>query len=166
MSAKAGLYSHTRLDEIARLKLYENEVDEILNGYAKQAATELNMGIGLVTIVMDEAQKFAGSFGLEGWLKEANGTPVEWSFCANSVESKKAFIVEDATINPRVKDNPLVTQDGIRCYAGAPIITKNNEVIGNFCVLGTSTREFSDEEIATLKRYAKQVSERLEERIQ
>ena len=97
--------------------------------------------------------------------KEANGTPVEWSFCANSVESREPFIVEDAKTNSIVKDNPLVNIDGIKCYAGAPMVTKNGEVIGNFCVIGDKSRSFTKDEIQTLKKYADDVVNRLEERV-
>ncbi len=42
----------------------------------------------------------------------------EWAFCVHAVKSKQPFVVEDATKHPLVRENPLVTQDGIRCYLG------------------------------------------------
>lgn len=154
-----------RITEIARLKLHEEQVDEILNEYVQKAAEEFSLPIGLVSIVMDDAQKFAASHGVGDWIKSANGTPVEWSFCANSVKTKEPFVVEDATTHQAVKDNPLVQIDGIRCYAGAPLTTSNGYVVGNFCVIGDQSRSFSEQEVERLKEYASKVMARIEERL-
>lgn len=162
---KDPIRSKERLDEIARLKLHEDVVDEILDEYAKKAAEEYNLPIGLVSIVLDEAQKFAAAHGVGGWIEKANGTPVEWSFCANSVKTNTPFVVENADEHEVVKENPLVTMDGIKCYAGVPLITSNNQVIGNFCVIGTESRSFSEQEIMRLKEYATLVVDRIEARI-
>lgn len=165
MDKDKAIQDKGRLEEIARLRLHENQVDEILNDYVKKAADEFKMPIGLVSIVLDAAQTFAASYGIGDWLKEANGTPVEWSFCANSVDSKRPFVVEDATEHKTVKNNPLVTQDGIKCYAGVPMITSNGFVIGNFCVIGSESRTFTGQEIAKLKVYAKEVVAHIEARV-
>lgn len=154
-----------RIEEIARLRLHEDQVDEILNEYAQKAAEAFNLPVSLVSVVLDEAQMFAASHGLEGWMLDAGGTPVEWSFCANSVKSGEAFIVENAQEHNIVKDNPLVQVDGIKCYAGAPMVTSNNFIIGNFCVIGKEKRTFSEEEITLLKDFAKEAVTRIEERV-
>lgn len=161
---KSNLHDEARLEEIARLDIASDEVDEILNDIAAEAAEEFDLPIGLVSIVLDQAQVFAGSHGLEGWIKESNGTPVEWSFCANSVESGNPLIVEDAEKNEMVKDNPLVTNDGIKCYAGVPLITSNGHNLGNFCVIGSEDRSFDEQEIERLKEYAAKAVERIEKR--
>lgn len=153
-----------RIEEIARLRLHEDQVDEILNEYTKKAAEEFNLPIGVVSIVMDDVQKFISAHGLEDWVAQVQGTPVEWAFCANSVKSGKEFVVEDSH-DSIMKDSPITTMEGIRCYAGVPLITKNNQVIGNFCVQGPDTRSFTLEEIDSLKEYASRVMQRLEERV-
>lgn len=153
-----------RINEIARLRLHEDSVDEILNEYVKQAAEEFGLPIGVVSIVLDDVQSFVASHGLEDWVDDVKGTPVEWAFCANSVRSGKEFVVEDSH-DSIMKDSPLVTMEGIRCYAGVPLITKNNQVVGNFCVQGPKTRSFTEAEINRLKEFAKLVMERLENRI-
>lgn len=154
-----------RLKEISRLKLHEDEVDDILNAYTKKAAEEFDLPIGLVSIVLDDSQYFAGSHGLTDWIQEVNGTPIEWSFCANSVKTEKPFVVEDSTSNDLVKDNPLVTQEGIRCYAGTPLISSKGLIVGNFCVIGAESRTFSEKEIDRLKIYAQEAMKHIEGRV-
>ncbi len=153
-----------RIEEIARLRLHEDQVDEILNEYVKKAAEEFDLPIGVVSIVLDEVQSFIASHGLEDWVSEVKGTPVEWAFCANSVKTGKEFIVEDSH-DSIMKESPIVTMEGIRCYAGVPLITDKGKVIGNFCVQGPDTRSFTGEEIERLKEYASMVIKRLEERV-
>lgn len=154
-----------RITELARLKLHEDQIDEILNEYAQKAAEEFDLPIGLVSIVLDDVQKFAAAHGTGGWIGEVNGTPVEWAFCANSVESGQPFIVEDADTHEKMKNTPLVTMDNVKCYAGAPMVTSNGFVIGNFCVIGDKSRSFKEEEVTRLKEYAKLATERIESRI-
>ena len=151
-----------RIAELARLRLNEDHVDEILNDYVSRAASELGLPISLVSIVLDDVQKFSASVGLTGWLEETQDTPVEWSFCANSVETGQPFVVEDAEKHAKTKDNPLVHHDAIRCYAGVPMVTKNNFVIGNFCVIGTEARTFKEDEINLLREFAKLTVDQLE----
>ena len=154
-----------RLEEIVRLRLYEEGVDELLQQYVNRAKEEFSLPVSAVSVILDSAQQNAASVGLEGWIAATNGVPVEWSFCAHSVETAQPFVFEDGTQHPLMEDNPLVQVDGIKCYAGAPIVSKNGYVLGNFCVMGPDTRTFSQSEVDRLKEYAELVSGRLEERV-
>lgn len=155
---------HARLKEIIALGLTTSEVDEVLEQITEEAATALGLPIALVTVLFDEAQHFAASHGLEGWKRETGGTPVEWSFCAKAVEGSEPYVVEDATRHSLFRDNPLVTQDGLRCYAGIPLITSTGHTLGTLCVLGTEERSFSREELDTLRRLADKAIARIEAR--
>jgi len=154
-----------RIEEIARLRLHEDQVDEILNQYVKQAANEFNLPIGLVSVVLDDVQKFAAAHGLGGWLQETQSTPVEWAFCAISVRTEQPFVVEDAGQHALTYTNPLVTIDNVKCYAGVPMVSKNGFVLGNFCVIGDKSRSFTQAEIDRLKEYAALTVQRLEARV-
>ena len=162
-TSKLPLADQGRVAELARLGIYGPTGDEVLQSFVKDAAEEMDLPISLVSVILNGAQVFSASHGLMGWLEETQATPIEWSFCVNSVESREPFVVEDASNHERVKDNPLVTVDGVRCYAGAPMITKNGYVIGNFCVIGDAQRSFSEQEISRIKEYAQMAVDRLEQ---
>jgi GAF domain-containing protein len=153
-----------RLAEIAALGLTAPEVDAILQRTVDEAAAALHLPTALVSIVMGEAQYFAAEHGLTGWMAEAHGTPVEWSFCANAVQSGEPFVVEDAREHPLVKDNPLVKFENLRCYAGIPLVTANGHVLGTLCVIGHEPRSFTEAELDVLRGLAKKAIERIEER--
>jgi GAF domain-containing protein len=165
MTARDPLHDEARLAEIAELGLLGDDVDPILQDIAARAAAALGMPVSLVSVVLDEALHVAGSHGIDGlWLGETRGHPVEWSFCATSVRTRDAFVVEDATAHPYHRTNPLVTQDGVRCYAGVPLISSRGYVLGNLCVVGMQERTFSAAEMATLRELAGEAVRRIEER--
>lgn len=161
---EAALHQRERLQEIADLRLTQSDVRALLQDLSTRAATELGLPIGLVTIVLDEAQHFAAEHGLGGWLQEAGGTPAEWSFCRVPVATKTPFVVSDATVEPLVQDTPLVTVDGLRCYAGMPLVTSRGFALGSLCVAGVETHTFSDTDLAKLRAFADEVVSRLEAR--
>jgi GAF domain-containing protein len=153
-----------RLAEIAALGLSGTEVDEVLQQTVDEAAARLGLPTSLVTIVLDEAQWFAAHTGLSGWLQETRGTPVEWSFCATAVRTGEPFVVEDAEAHPLVKDNPMVRMEGIRCYAGIPLVTSTGHTLGTLCVAGNEPRSFSEADLEVLRDLAGTALERIEAR--
>ena len=153
-----------RLAEIAALGLTPGQVDAILQETVDEAASALNLPTALVSIVMGEAQYFAAEHGLTGWMAEAHGTPVEWSLCANAVQSGEPFVVEDASKHPALRDNPLVRFENLTCYAGIPLVTRTGHTLGTLCVIGYEPRSFTEAELNTLRGLAKKAIDRIEER--
>ncbi|HET7230408.1 MAG TPA: GAF domain-containing protein [Longimicrobium sp.] len=157
------LYSEARLQEIADLDLLSPEVDAILKDVAEQAAARLGLPVSLISVVLDEALHVAAFHGPEGlWLEETRGHPVEWSFCATSVRTREPFVVPNAPAHPYHATNPLVTQDGVRCYAGVPLISSRGHVLGNLCVVGLEAREFGEDEVSVLRALAAEAIRRIE----
>jgi GAF domain-containing protein len=155
-----------RLREIADLRLNDSDIDGILSEIAAEAAEHFGLPVALVSIVLDRAQYFRGAHGLDGWMATTRGTPAEWSFCQHVVRNRAPFVVEDAQAHPLMQDSPLVRMEGVRCYAGVPLVTFRGHVIGSFCVQGPDARTFTEYDLAQLHRYAKRVITRIEQRRQ
>ena len=151
-----------RLAEIADLDLFSTRAKATLDAFARRAAERFDMPIGLVSVVLDDSQFLAGTHGVTGWMAEAEGTPVEWSFCVTSVRTRTAYVVPDARTDVVQRDNPLVTVDGVGSYAGTPLITSRGHVLGNHCVLGTTARDFTPQEVAELQEMADEVVAEIE----
>ncbi len=159
------MYSEQRLQEIVELDLLSPAIDPVLQDVATRTASHLGVPVSLISVVLDEALHVAGSHGLQGlWLGETGGHPVEWSFCATSVRTRDAYVVEDALQDPYHRTNPLVTQDGVRCYAGVPLISSRGFVLGNLCVVGLEERTFTSTELTFLREMAAQTVSHLERR--
>jgi GAF domain-containing protein len=153
-----------RLRDIAELDLDSPEVDAYLDDLARRAAEQLDLPIGIVSIVLDEAQYFKAMFGVDGWIEAARGTPVEWSFCRNVVIREAEFVVESALDDETMRDSPLVTQEGIRCYAGIPLVTSRGNVVGSFCVKGREERHFTEDDLTVLRGFAEDAMTHIESR--
>lgn len=159
------LYDEARLREIIDLDLLALDVEPLLADIAAAAAERLGLPVGMISVVLDEALHVAGFHGPGGlWLDETRGHPVEWSFCATSVRTRDAFVVENAEVHPEHQTNPLVTQDGVRCYAGVPMISSRGYVLGNLCVVGLEQRPFSEDDVAVLRTLAAEAVRRIERR--
>jgi GAF domain-containing protein len=160
----AALNDGERLRDIIELGLLSPDVDDVLHDLAAEAARHFGLPIGLVSVVLNEAQFFAAMHGLTGWAGGQRGTPIEWSFCQFAVASREPLVVENAITDPLVKDNPLVRENGVRCYAGVPLISSRGHALGSFCVIGLEERAFSDRELADLHQFAAAAVARIETR--
>ena len=160
------LDDRARLQEIADLRLNDSDIDGILSEITAEAAEHFGLPVALVSIVLDRAQYFRGSHGLDGWMATTRGTPAEWSFCQHVVRSREPFVVDDARNHPLMQSSPLVRIEGIRCYAGVPLVTSTGNVIGSFCVQGPDARSFTEDDLTQLHRYAERVIARIEQRRQ
>jgi GAF domain-containing protein len=151
-----------RLTEISTFDLYSATVRDRLDELARLGAEHFELPIAIVSIVLDTTQYHAGRYGLRGWLAEVDGAPIEWSFCVNTVRNGAPYIVEDALSDELQQDNPIVTEDGLRCYAGAPLLTSTGEVLGAYCVAGAQPRRFSPADLEDLRRRAAEVVAEIE----
>jgi GAF domain-containing protein len=148
---------HRRMSVLAGIDIDHPELRARLDAIAARTAARLGQPISLVSMVLDTAQIFAGAYGLQGWLAELRGTPIEWSFCVNTVMTGDTYVVPDATKDLVQSVNPLVTEDGLHSYAGAPIVV-DGAVLGAHCVLAHGPVDFRDEDLEELRRSAEEVA--------
>lgn len=77
------------------------------------------------------------------------------SFCAHAILQQEPLIVSDARQDERFYDNPLVTGEPyIRFYVGYPVHLPDGAVVGTLCLVNSEPRDFTPEDIATLKDLA------------
>ena len=98
--------------------------------------------VAAVTLVDAQRQWFKSVRGMD--LQE---TPRDQSFCAHAMWGNGVMIVPDTILDPRFRDNPLVTgKPGLRFYAGAPLRTPEGHPLGALCVLDYQPRDFKPAE--------------------
>ncbi|MFI1996962.1 GAF domain-containing protein [Actinoplanes sp. NPDC020271] len=161
MSNSDDSRARDRLAVMAGIDVDNPELRRRLDAISARTAERLHQPVSLVSMVLDTAQFFPGSHGLDGWLAELHGTPGEWSFCATAVRTGRAYVVPDATIDPDQATNPLVTVDGVRSYAGVPVIV-DGHVMGAHCVLGFDQHTFTPADLAELQDGAAEIGELLQ----
>jgi diguanylate cyclase (GGDEF)-like protein len=129
----------TRLASLRSLDLLDTDSEEAFDRLTRLAAEALGAPMA-VTSLVDEARV---------WLKSKVGVdetemPREESFCTHTVQGRQVLVVEDASLDPRFAYFPIVTEAGIRFYAGAPVALGSGAVVGAVCVFDTTPRRSPD----------------------
>lgn len=152
----SALTDPRRLGVLAGIDFDNPELRRQLDAIVERTARRLDAPVGLVSLVSHVAQFFAGAYGLPPWMQEAQGTPVEWSVCTAVVASGREYTVADLAGHAVHSTNPLVTVDGLRSYAGVPLVV-DGQVVGAHCVLGTAERSYTAAELEELRASAEEV---------
>lgn len=145
-----ALRSYEILDTLA-----EQAYDDITKLAAHLAATP----IALISLVDEQRQWFKSKIGVT-----ASETPRDVAFCAHAILTPDhPLVVEDATVDPRFADNPLVTGEmGVRFYMGVPLVTPEGHAIGTLCVVDRKAREPTRQQLELMEALARQVVTQLE----
>ena len=129
-----------RLARLQMLEVLDTGPEPIFDALTRTASLLCDVPIALLSLVDAERQWFKSNLGLEGTQQ----TPREQAFCAHAILQSQVMEVPDATLDPRFKDNPLVTgQPDIRFYAGAPITMPDGEAVGTLCVIDRTPRSLT-----------------------
>ncbi|WP_217532989.1 ATP-binding protein [Vibrio metschnikovii] len=106
--------------------------------------------IALISLVDRDRQWFKSRQGLD-----AQQTPREISFCGHAILNSEIFVIENALVDQRFCDNPLVMgAPDIRFYAGAPLHSTKGYRIGTLCLIDSQPRSFSSKQRSMLKDLA------------
>jgi PAS domain S-box-containing protein len=133
--------------------LPEKEYDAItrLASYICQAP------IALITLIDNDKQWFKSKIGLD-----ISETPRNEAFCNYTIQGDQIFEVPDALLNEELKSNPFVdTTDGVRFYAGAPLIDPDGYRLGSLCVIDLIPRKLTNEQRDALRTLADEVMSHL-----
>jgi two-component sensor histidine kinase len=136
-----------RLAALRRYDLLDTPPEQAFDRITRLTAGVLGMPISLVTLLDETRQWFKARHGLEAlWTRR------DIAFCSYTILDIKPMVVQDATADDRFAANPLVTGDPhIRFYAGAPLVTPDDHVLGTLCVIDrTPHLEFSEEQCSLL----------------
>ncbi|BDI30602.1 hypothetical protein CCAX7_26530 [Capsulimonas corticalis] len=131
-----------RLEALRRYRILDTPPDLSFDRITALAARVFETPIALVTLLDEDRQ----------WLKSRHGVDVcqtdrGVAFCAHAIMTTDVLVVEDARLDPRFSDNPLVVGGPqVRFYAGAPLRTQDGLNLGTLCVLDIKPRAFSEDQ--------------------
>ncbi|GAA2126587.1 hypothetical protein GCM10009825_03820 [Arthrobacter humicola] len=150
-----------RMQAVERYRILDTPADGAFNRIAALAARMFSVPVAIVSVVDHDRIWFKAHHGTD--VSEIGRDP---GLCASAVLQGDAWIVQDATKDPRTLSNPLVAGDfGLQFYAGVPLRTPDGYNLGTFCILDREPREFSDEDTSALEDLAALVMHDLELRL-
>lgn len=148
----------TRIAALQDLEILDSAPEPLFDRLTELAALTFDAPISLISLVDVDRQWFKAGVGVG-----ITETPRELSFCAHAIKNSQVMVVPDTTLDPRFRENPLVTGfPNVRFYAGAPLITPEGAGIGTLCVLDDKPRPaFNPEQQAKLRSFADSVMQAL-----
>lgn len=150
-----------RLTCLKKYDVLDTPHEGIFDNLVNLAAQICGVPIAAISLVDQDRQWFKSSKGLN-----VSQTPRDISFCGHTILGKTPLIVNDTFNDARFSDNPLVTSSpNIRFYAGVPLIGAGNLAIGSLCVIDTSPKILSDDQLNSLKTLADAVMSHLNLRL-
>ncbi|WP_295719501.1 GAF domain-containing protein [uncultured Halovibrio sp.] len=149
---------NSRLAAIDRLGLMGTGPEAAYDRLTELTRHLFGTRLALITLVGAEQQ----------WIKSRSGPdpiqdiPRAESFCTELIANDAPLICEDATLDPRFREKPVVCgEPGIRFYAGIPLRPEGDAIVGSLCILDVAPHSLSESDQWTLTRLAQQAEELL-----
>jgi GAF domain-containing protein len=150
-----------RIAAVRRYDILDTPQDGSFNRLTRLAAQIFNVPIAIISLVDIDRVWFKSHFGLE--VSEIGTEP---GLCTSAIMSDDVYIVEDAREDPRTLTNPLVVSDfGLRFYAGAPLQTSDGYNLGTFCIIDKKQRYLTEPQKEILKEMAAIAMDEIEIRL-
>ena len=158
MQAPLPVDETDRLAALYALDILDSAPEQDFDDIVALASNVCGTPMSLVSLLDTDRQWFKAKIGTD--LLE---TDRDVSFCAHAILGRDLMVVPDATKDARFADNPVVTgPDGIRFYAGAPLITTEGYALGALCVADNEPRRLDVEQLQALRALARQVTSQIE----
>ena len=144
-----------RLAQLHELQLLDSPPEPAFEQLVELTALLLKVPMALVSLVDKDRQWFKARVGVDSCE-----TGRDISFCGHVVADGEPLVVENATLDARFADNPLVTgTPHIRFYAGMPLMLESGFPLGTLCVIDTQPRRLDAEQWHQLQLLAKQAEQ-------
>lgn len=151
-----------RLACLAEYGFDANAFEPALDPIVALAARMFDAPMAVVNLIGRDSVSLAANCGIGALDPALAGRDI--SFCAHAITGDDILLVEDATLDARFHDNPLVTgPSNFRFYAGVPLRAPSGHGLGSLCIIDTRARTgLSEQDLTHLRELAGLVLDKLE----
>lgn len=150
-----------RLAALDATGLLDTSLDGVFDHLARLAVLSLRADAAAVSLVGAD-REFALTCVR---APDLNATQAESSlsrsFCKHAVATRRPLVIADTQLHPWVAGTEP-TLEGVRSYAGFPLVTRSGHALGALCVYGYQPRRWTNEELAVLGELAQSVQIEIE----
>ncbi|MBD3886477.1 EAL domain-containing protein [Phormidium tenue FACHB-886] len=151
-------YELARLKALYQYQILDTDAEPAFDDLTQLAAQICNTPIALISLTDRDRQWFKSKVGLAG-----SETPRNSALCDYTVLYEKSLIVEDAQVDERFSNSPMVKNaPHMRFYAGVPLVTPDGYCLGTLCVIDQVPRQLNARQLETLETLSRQVIHLLE----
>lgn len=164
MTDLSKLSDPERLRAVRDSHLLDSAAEGDFDQLTRMAARLMGAPSAFITVLDDQRQFLKSAVGTEGTDYAAgNSTSLDISFCKHVVATSEPLVVENAREHDLVRDNKGVDA-GVIAYAGIPLESPNGQAIGALCVVDSKPREWSEDDIRSLRALARSAMKLMEQR--
>ncbi len=152
-----------RLNALYRYGILDSAAEQQFDDVALLVRSICQVPIALVSLVDRDRQWFKAASGVD--IRE---TPRDTSVCSLAIQGEGVFLIPDLAKDSRTADMSLVCgEDGIRFYAGAPLITSDGVALGSLCAIDHVARPegLTEEQRTSLSILGRNVTAMIETRL-
>jgi diguanylate cyclase (GGDEF)-like protein/PAS domain S-box-containing protein len=161
MSASQPRDESARLEALRRYQILDTSAEQAFDDLTRLASLLCDTPMAVMSLIDENRQWFKSRVGIE--IAE---TPRAVAFCAHTIQQHESLVVPDAARDDRFRNNPFVkAKDGIRFYAGVPLITPDGHAIGTLSVMDRKSRQLEARQLDALRALARQAEKQLEVRV-
>ena len=150
-----------RLYNLHQYGVLDTPSEPLYDNLVRLAASICGTSISLISLVDADRCWFRGNYGYE----DATEAPRDVAYAAHAINSENGepFIVEDALLDERFRDSPLLTgTPAMRFYIGIPLVDERGFVLGTLCIIDDKPHRVDPKQIKILQSLASQVVEHLQ----
>ncbi len=142
-----------RVAALRRTGLLDGDAEEAFDRMTRLAVKLLRVPAAFISLVDQDRDFYMSAHGFGEPLatsRELTGR----TLCHYAIESDRPLIINDARADPAYSLVPTVDSLGVAAYVGVPLAGPEGHVLGSFCAIDHSPRQWTPDEVEVLSELA------------
>lgn len=142
-----------RLAALHRTGLLDSDAEEAFDRMTRLAVKLLRVPAAFISLVDEERDFYKSSYGFAEPLASERQMTGR-TFCHYAIGSEDPLVIDDARAHPMYRTIPTVESLGVAAYVGVPLPGPEGHVLGSFCAIDYSPRQWTQDEVEVLSELA------------